>query len=256
MQPNAHTTLTKRHPRESRDPSSFLLFLVPKLYLGTQLSSKLSFVRGKAQLCGQARSQMQFGGERNVRAAWAVLAYMLLLACGASAHHILGIPHYAYDERYPQTPILEYRVEMGPHEIKMTGYPGKPEPMQPCSINVYIRRLDNGEPFDDVVTLTVMRDRMIGQDPVVYGPVEARLEEAVYKLYPQFETEANYLIRIAFDAEGAPWIIDLPMVVGNPGSPWALLGGIGGGLAVFLVVLRAIRIKRKRRALLSEGGTS
>ena len=184
---------------------------------------------------------------------WCTLAALcVLLLLGsvrlASAHHILGIPHYAYDERYPQTPVLTYRVEMGPHEIKMTGYPGKPKVGERCTLHLYVRRLDDGKLFDDTVTLTVFRDRLIGTDTAVYGPAEARLEESLYKFYPVFEVEANYLVRVAFEAEGAPWIIDLPMVVGEPGSPWAVLGGIAIGVATFLVVIRAIRIKRRRAA--------
>jgi len=176
-----------------------------------------------------------------------VFLFAFSVVSPASAHHILGIPHYAYDEEYPQTPILTYRVEMGPHEVKMTGYPGKPQPGEPCSLHVYIRRLDDGKPFDDGVTLTVFLDTLIGQDPVIYGPIEARLEESVYKFYPQFGLEANYLVRIAFEAEDAPWIIDLPMVVGEPGSPLVVLGGVACGVVAFLVVVRAIRIKRRRR---------
>ena len=178
------------------------------------------------------------------------LGVLLLLSLmpSASAHHILGIPHYAYDERYPQTPVLTYRVELGPHEIKMTGYPGKPKVGERCTLHLYVRRLDDGKPFDDVVTLTVFHDRMIGTDTAVYGPAEARLEESLYKFYPVFEAEANYLVRVAFEAEDAPWIIDLPMVVGEPGSPWTVLGGIALGVAGFLVVIRAIRIKRRRAA--------
>ncbi len=165
-----------------------------------------------------------------------------------SAHHILGIPHYAYDEDYPQTPVLTYRVDMGPHEIKMTGYPGKPQPNERCSLHVYIRRLDTGLPYDGQVTLSVMRDRMIGEDPIIYGPIVAKLEEAMYKFYPRFPEEANYLVRIAFEAEDAPWIIDLPMVVGEPGSPWSVLGGVAVGTIAFLVLIRALRIKRRRHA--------
>ncbi|MFQ5599548.1 MAG: hypothetical protein ACE5G2_03220 [Candidatus Krumholzibacteriia bacterium] len=170
------------------------------------------------------------------------------MARQARAHHILGIPHYAYDERYPQVPILTYRVNAGRHQVEMTGYPGIPRPGEQCFLNVYIRGLDDGEPFDGGVHLEVTRDRMIGSDPVVYGPVQAGLEEAVYKFYPRFEAESNYTIRIRWQDEGVPWIIDLPMVVGEPGSPWIVLGGAVAGLAAFLVVMRAVRIKMRRRA--------
>ncbi len=170
------------------------------------------------------------------------------LAPAALAHHILGIPHYAYDEQYPQTPVLTYRVNAGPHEVKMTGYPGMPNPGERCTYHVYIRRIDNQAPFEGPVTMKVFRDRLLGEDPVIYGPVEARLEQSVYKFFPRFDEESNFLVRIEYRAEGAPWIIDLPVVVGAPGSPWTVAGCSLGALVAFLVVIRAIRIKMKRRA--------
>jgi ferredoxin-type protein NapH len=181
----------------------------------------------------------------------AVLLLLLLTAFvrDAGAHHILGIPHYAYDERYPQVPILTYKVMAGALEVEMTGYPGMPKPGEQCFLNVYIRDPESGATFDGAVSLEVLRDRLIGSDPVVYGPVTAALEEAVYKFYPRFESESNYTVRIRWEADGAPWILDLPMVVGEPGSPWAVLGGVGGGLLLFLIGIRAARIKMRRRAL-------
>jgi len=177
----------------------------------------------------------------------ALAAVVLILAPALFAHHILGIPHYAYDELYPQTPVLTYRVNAGPHEVKMTGYPGIPSPGERCTYHVYIRRIDDNKPYDGRVSMSVIRDRLFGSDPVIYGPAEARLEQAVYKFFPRFEDEANYMVRIAFEAEDAPWIIDLPVVVGEPGSPWVVAGCSFGGLALFLVVIRAIRIKMRRR---------
>ena len=184
--------------------------------------------------------------------------YLFLILCFAAfvfsmqgdlyAHHILGIPHYSYDEDYPQTPVLTYRVDMGPHEIKMTGYPGKPLPGEQCTLHVYIKNLKDDSLFDGPVEMTVMQDKMIGADPIVYGPVEARLEESIYKFYPLFKEESNYLVRISYHAEGVPMIIDLPIVAGEPGSPLALLGSIVVGVIIFLVVVRAVRIKLKRKA--------
>jgi hypothetical protein len=178
-----------------------------------------------------------------------VVCLLLFAFCAtpASAHHILGVPHYAYDEAYPQTPVLTYAVNAGPNEVKMTGYPGKPKPGERCALHVYIRDMEAGQPFDGDVSLSVMKDNLIGRDPVIYGPMQAPLEEAMYKFYPRFADEANYLVRIEYEIEGVPWTIDLPMVVGTPGSPWAVLGVLVGGVVLFLVVIRAIRIKRRRR---------
>ncbi len=187
---------------------------------------------------------------RNRAALCRCVAGLLLVAAApaAWAHHILGIPHYNYDERYPQAPVLTYLVDAGAHTVQMTGYPGKPAPHQRCELHVYIRRTDTEQPFNGAVTLTVMRDRMIADDLAIYGPIEASLDEALYKFYPEFEEESNYYARIEFEAEGAPWIIDLPIVVGEPGSPWTVVAAIIGGVIVFLVVIRAVRIKMNRRA--------
>lgn len=173
--------------------------------------------------------------------------FMLLCSSPAGAHHILGIPHYAYDEDYPQTPVLTFHVVAGPYDVRMTGSPGNPQPGEACSIHLYITRGDSGAPFDDKVTLTVLKDSFLRADPVIYGPVEARLEEAMYKFFPRFDSEGNYMVRVAFEAEGKSWVIDLPMVAGEPGSPWAMLGVFVGGLIVLVVVIRAVRIKLKRQ---------
>jgi hypothetical protein len=135
----------------------------------------------------------------------------------------------------------------------MTGYPGRPAPGERCNLHIYIKRLDNGALYKGKVGLTVFQDRMIGGDPVIYGPIEAQMEERMFKFYPEFKEEANYLVRVSFDVEGVPWTIDLPMVAGEPGSPWSVLGGTGAGLALFLLVIRAIRIKRRRRMRFTEG---
>lgn len=178
----------------------------------------------------------------------AFIAALVAVPGLAGAHHILGIPHYAYDEQYPQTPVLTYRVDAGAWEVRMTGYPGVPRPGERTSFHVYLRHRESGRLFDGPVTLTARRDRLVGSDPVIYGPIAASLEEAVYKFHPAFPEIANYVVRIHFEADGAPWDIDLPIVVGEPGSPWLVLGGVGALLVLFLLVVRALRIKRARRA--------
>jgi len=176
---------------------------------------------------------------------------LVVLLWGVSpvfAHHILGIPHYAYEEDYPQTPVLTYQVELGRYEIKMTGYPGIPQPGEPNSLHVYVREIGSGDLFDGTVRLTVFEDRLIGEDPVIYGPVDALLDERLYKFYPTFPSESDYLVRVFFEQDGTPWTIDLPVVVGEPGSPWTVVGGVVAAVLIFLVVVRAARIKMRRAA--------
>jgi len=178
---------------------------------------------------------------------------ILAAAHPAAAHHILGIPHYAYDEQYPQTPVLTYRVAAGPWQLEMTGYPGVPQPGERMSLHVYARHRSSGRLLDVPVTLTVRRDRLLGTDPVVYGPIAASLEESVFKFHPELEETANYVARIHFEADGEPWDLDLPIVVGEPGSPWLVLGMVVGVAVVFVLVIRAVRIKRQRTATAPSG---
>lgn len=173
-------------------------------------------------------------------------ALVLNLSLSAWGHHILGTPHYAYDEEYPQTPTLTYGAELGAYKVDMTCFPGKPKPGDNTSLHFYIKHLETGIAFNETVTLTVIKDHLLGDDPIVYGPVKGELEESMFKFFPRFEDEANYIVRLEYFADGAPWILDLPMVCGEPGSPWTLLGIMGGGFFVFFIVIRAIRIKRTR----------
>ena len=110
---------------------------------------------------------MSAGISAGLRRSWgAALLALLLLATVAHAHHILGVPHYSYDEDYPQTPVLSYRVDAGEYDVKMTGYPGKVEPGERCSLHLYIHHKATGRLFDAPVTMTVVRDRMFLEDPI------------------------------------------------------------------------------------------
>jgi len=194
------------------------------------------------------------GGKRRPVAAALLILALLLGGPAVRAHHILGIPHYAYDERYPQVPVLTYLADAGPIEVRLTGYPGKPAPGEQCFINIYLKEIATGEPYATEVTFRVFLDRMLGGDELIYGPVTAGIEDAVYKFYPRFEDEADYRLRIDFTAEGAPWTIELPMVVGQPGSPLKVVLLAGGAVLLFLLVVRALRIKLQRARQAAKAG--
>ncbi len=182
-----------------------------------------------------------------LRVAQILVVLLSVWAPVAAAHHILGVPHYAYSEDYPQAPVLTYSADLGPNHLRMTGYPGRPVLDEACSLHVYISHIVSEKPFEGVVTLTVFQDGWFGPGTTIYGPSEAQIEEATYKFFPVFRKEANYTVRIQYEEEGVPWIIDLPIVAGEPGSPGRVLAVAGGSFLAFLTVVRAIRIKLARR---------
>ena len=169
------------------------------------------------------------------------------LALVASAHHIMGIPHYAYDESYPQAPVITYAVEAGPYMVRVTGYPGRPGPNSLAEVHAYITRAsDANDVFHGPIEARLERDGLLGPE-VVWGPSETRFEDNLHKLAPQFGEAGNYRLRLEMMLEGQPYEIDFPMVAGDPSSPLGTLILWGAGLVFAIVLARAARIKLDRR---------
>ena len=169
------------------------------------------------------------------------------LASVALAHHILGIPHYAYDESYPQAPVITYAVEAGPYLMKVTGYPGKPGPGELAQVHAYVVRADDATAvYGGRIDARLEKDELLGSR-VVWGPAESLFEGNLHKVSPRFGGEGRYRLRLELELEGRPYEIDFPMAVGDPGSPTALLAAWAGALSILVVVVRALRIKLERR---------
>ncbi|TFH22224.1 MAG: hypothetical protein E4H03_08865, partial [Myxococcales bacterium] len=139
------------------------------------------------------------------------IAFELMVPTASTAHHILGVPHYAYDEDYPQTPVLTYRAEAGHYEVKTTAYPGEIVAGEPVTLHVYVRDLRTGAPYDGSVTIRIDRKRGLAAPTPVYGPINAELDERIYKFHPVFPVDARYRALLAFRAEGQAWTVELPL---------------------------------------------
>ncbi len=177
----------------------------------------------------------------------AMVCLMSLAAVTAHGHHIMGIPHYSYDESYPQAPVLKLVEQVGNYEIQLTSYPGNPEPGVRTQLNIYVLEAKNKLPLDKPVKLSVFQQPAMGPKKIIYGPEETSLNENVFKFYPTYSEEGNYEVLIEFDDGGRASSLRSPMVVGEPGSPWRAVLWFGGGLGLFVVVVRAVKIKRARR---------
>ncbi|MHC4516318.1 MAG: hypothetical protein ACYS5W_21825 [Planctomycetota bacterium] len=174
------------------------------------------------------------------------LACVALLADRPAAHHIMGIPHYAYSKNYPQAPVITYKVAAGPYVVEMTGYPGKPVPDELTQMHAYVyNKANKATVFPGPIDAWVWRNNL-GEKEVVFGPVKTRFTEKLHKFSPVYKQPGKYIVRLEMQLEGQPYEIDLPIVVGDP--PNALLGLLGwlAAVAFLVIVVRAIKIKRAR----------
>jgi ferredoxin-type protein NapH len=177
---------------------------------------------------------------------WAALAAAVLAPPAALAHHILGLPHYSYKENYPQVPTLEYPAVTGPYDVLLTSYPGRPVPSEPANVAFYIKNSTSGEPYAKPVTVRVLQTFTFGRNRELQPPIRLQPFDQLHKLAVTFDREGEYIVELTMDVEGQPEVIPFLMVVGEPSSAWSVLISVGAGLALFVVVVRAIKIKRDR----------
>ena len=172
---------------------------------------------------------------------------MLVLSRAPQAHHIMGIPHYAYSEDYPQAPVITYKVAAGPYILQLTGYPGRPIPHELTQMNAYIyNKANKADVFPGPLQAMVYQESM-GKREVVFGPVPARFEEKMHKFSPIYGDAGKYIVRMEMQIEGQPYQVDMPILVGDPASPLMQLLTWVASIFGLLIVLRAIKIKRARQ---------
>lgn len=177
-----------------------------------------------------------------------VAALALAFAGPLEAHHILGIPHYAYDESYPQAPVMRLREVVGEWEVMLTCYPGTPKPGERSEIHVYVtQRHRMRRPYGQPLALAVYRQTMMGGKDAIYGPTTVEPQQNLYKFFPRYAETGHYEVLLELARADAVDTLRFPMVVGEPGNPWVTTVGFVGGLAFLVIVVRAIKIKRQRR---------
>jgi ferredoxin-type protein NapH len=164
----------------------------------------------------------------------------------AHAHHILGLPHYSYKENYPQAPTLEYPAMTGPYDVLMTTFPGHPVPGERTTIAFYVKDRNTGLPYDQPVSLRILQVAMFGANRVVQEPVLHEPTTNQHKYFVIFPQDGQFIAELTMDVEGKPEVIPFLIVAGKSSSAKSIVIAVAISLAVFLLVVRAIRIKRSR----------
>lgn len=184
-----------------------------------------------------------------------LIGLVLLFAAQAGAHHILGLPHYSYKENYPQVPTLEYPAKSGPYEILMTCYPGKPKPGEAANLAIYIKDETSGQPYNHPVQVRVLQTFTFGRNRDIQPATAVPFYEHPHEVSVTFPEDGEYIVELTMEVEGKPEVIPFLMVAGEPSATMSILIAVGVGLALFLIVIRAVRIKHKRR-LVQQGSVS
>lgn len=170
-----------------------------------------------------------------------------VLPPAALAHHILGLPHYSYKENYPQAPTLEYPATSGPYDVLLTSYPGKPVPGEAASFSFYIKNRETGNPYDHPITVRVLQTFTFGQSKTILKPTVCQPFEHPHKLSITFPEDGEYVVELTMEVEGKPEIIPFMLNAGEPSATTSVLIAVGIFLLVFVITVRAIKIKRTRR---------
>ncbi len=176
-----------------------------------------------------------------------VASVLLLLPSTAYAHHILGLPHYSYKENYPQAPTLEYPATTGPYDVLMTSYPGKPVPTEAATIAFYIKDRNSNDPYAQAVTMRVLQTFTFGDNRVIQEPATHQPFDNQHKYTVTFPEDGEYIVELTMDVEGQAEVIPFLVVAGDPTATGSIVAAVVAALGVFLVTVRAIKLKRDRR---------
>lgn len=182
-----------------------------------------------------------------------LLAWAWLVPEAASAHHILGLPHYSYKENYPQVPVLEYPATTGPYDVLLVCYPGKPNPGEPANLVFDIKNSSTQERYERPITVRVLQTFTFGNNREILAATEVPAFDVLHKLSATFPEDGEYVVELTMDVEGQPETIGFLMIAGNPNATGSILIALGCGLAVFLITVRAIKKKRDRRRKQNRG---
>jgi len=170
-----------------------------------------------------------------------IIGISLLLVSTAAAHHIRGIPHYSYQDNYPQAPVFEEFRDTGPWALQFTYW--KIPSQKALDLALYVKRAATDAPYEGGVTLQVFKE---GEDETSEKnhPFTAYANPRnIYKVGWVYEESGLYNVRVIM-GEGAEKITEhFTIQVGTiPLNYWYLGGTVIGVIAL----MAAVAILKKR----------
>jgi len=86
-----------------------------------------------------------------------------------------------------------------------------------------------------------------GENLEILQPTTIEPYEQPHKISVTFPDDGEYVVELSMEVEGKEEVIPFMLVVGNPSSTGSILVAVAIGLVVFIIAIRAIKIKRQRR---------
>ena len=161
----------------------------------------------------------------------------------AYGHHVLGRPAYSLNEDSNTPPSMHVETRIGEYFVSYMVFPAFPRPNEPGRINLYAKRVDNGEPYEGRVAFSVQDDSWLASNREQLGTQTP--DDAVFRQGFVFQEPGDYIITARFDSGGEHHIIDFPLRVGDK-SP---VGPLGITVGVVLMVLIGVKLIQRKRLL-------
>lgn len=179
---------------------------------------------------------------------WVLLAVAVMgLPLSASAHHVLGRPAYSVNDDGRTPPSMQVETQIGKYFVTIMAFPAFPRPGELARVKLYATRLSNGEAFVGKVAFSVRDDVWLPWLAEKPEPIGTQMPNEDDKIFTQgfvANRPGDYIVTATYESDGEPYIIDLPMRIGEVTSvaPIVLAGG-----GIFLVLGAVAYHKRARR---------
>lgn len=163
----------------------------------------------------------------------------------AAAHHVLGRPAYSLNEDSNTPPSIQGELEVGEFTVTFMVFPAFPKPGEPGRVNLYVKRLQGGAPYEGKVSFAARVDswlpfagksKKLGVQPQ---------DDSIFRQGFKFHNAGDYIITARFEDNGEPYVIDIPLRVGAPPG----IGPIGVLVAILLVILVTVGLVQRRRVM-------
>lgn len=174
------------------------------------------------------------------------LAVLLLFPAPAFAAHVLGLGNYEYEPGAVR-PSLRLAESVDGWRIEVTGFPGDPAPGEEVTFLVNMTHASSGRIHIGAVECTIDRVNLVGQRRRIVDADRAEFIGVGHRFTVALPEDSEYVVRFAFrDPETGISSLSIPIVVGRPGSPMAILAGFGGGIGLFIITVACIGVRRRR----------